>query len=611
MWLKGSVSIPHFHSYPFAILKLMQGEVVMRNMVCSPESWAKTGLTVERRSALRLPGDGELYRAKRTAEAANLAKTEFLSALCHEIRNPVSVMVGLMDLALQTNLTQEQREYLALMKISCRSVLSVINDTLDIQKIEAGFIELESITFSLRKNLGETVKMLTFEAQRKGLHLSFTIAPDVPDVVRGDPMRLRQIVLNLLSNAIKFTDHGEVMMRVTRQEMVDGELTCCFAVSDTGPGIPLDRQAAIFSPFVQADKSVARQRGGSGLGLSIVSRLVRLMNGIIWLESIPGNGCTFYFTARFGLSGERSAQHELNSSCGAIYPFTGTEYVGSPAARPEGCLRILLVDDDPLNRRMAQLVLEKEGCRVSLAMNAETALEELQRERFDVVLMDMKMPGMNGAQATREIRQRESSNGGEHVLIFALTANEAASDRQHCLESGMDGFLNKPIQPGSLFALIRELQVAPAEKPTPKVFDERALMASVGGEASLLVEIIDLFLAHSDKLLKRAREALATANQSQFEHIMHTMKGMFQCLFANAAECVARDLQDLGDIDQGAAGFAQLEKEVALLKVVLVKLRRKASAHQGNGKLRPHIPALTTHRKPPVKLRSTGGYGHA
>jgi signal transduction histidine kinase len=233
-------------------MQVNAGGLSMNTRACSPEIWAKTGLTADRRSGLRSPGEGVLHQAKRTAEAANQAKTEFLSTLCHEIRNPVSVMVGMMDLALQTNLTQEQREYLTLMKISSGAVLSVINHTLDIGKIEAGFIELESLAFSLRNSLGETVKMLTFEAQRKGLHLHFTVAADVPDGVRGDPMRLRQIVLNLISNAIKFTDHGEVVMRVTRQALADGQMTCCFAIADTGPGIALDKQAAIFTPFVQA-----------------------------------------------------------------------------------------------------------------------------------------------------------------------------------------------------------------------------------------------------------------------------------------------------------------------------------------------------------------------
>jgi K+-sensing histidine kinase KdpD len=584
---------------------------MMNTRVCSPEIWAKTGLTVERRTGVRLPGVGEVYQAKRSAEAANLAKSEFLSTLCHEIRNPVSVMVGMMDLALQTNLTQEQREYLTLMKISSGSVLSVINDTLDIEKMGAGFIKLESLSFSLRNNLADTVKMLTFEAQRKGLHLSFTVATDVPDRVRGDPMRLRQIVLNLMSNAIKFTDHGAVLLQVTRQEMTDGELTCCFAVSDTGPGIPLDRQAAIFEPFVQADAAVARERGGSGLGLSIVARLVKLMNGKLWLESQPGSGCTFFFTVCFGLPGEQSITHQAMAACGTVYPISTGEQVAKPGTRPASSLRILLVDDDPLNRRMAQLVLEKEGCCVTLAMSAESALETLQHERFDVVLMDMKMPGMDGAQATREIRLREKSNGGEHVLVFALTANVAAHDQQTCLESGMDGFLNKPIQPGSLFALIRELQATPFAKQQPSVLNERALMDSVGGEASLLVEIVDLFLVHSEKLMKRARESLATANHSQFEHIMHTLKGMFQCLFAKAGERVARDLQDSVAVDQRVEVFEQLEQEVALLKIVLIRLKRKARLHQGAVKLRPHLAGPTNQRKKFAIARSTGGYWHA
>ena len=583
----------------------------MNTRACSPEIWAKTGLTADRRSGLRSPGEGVLHQAKRTAEAANQAKTEFLSTLCHEIRNPVSVMVGMMDLALQTNLTQEQREYLTLMKISSGAVLSVINHTLDIGKIEAGFIELESLAFSLRNSLGETVKMLTFEAQRKGLHLHFTVAADVPDGVRGDPMRLRQIVLNLISNAIKFTDHGEVVMRVTRQALADGQMTCCFAIADTGPGIALDKQAAIFTPFVQADASVARQRGGSGLGLAIVSRLVKLMNGNIWLESLPGNGCTFFFTACFGVQGEQSKAQQTMPACGTAYPLSGDELAGKFAARPARSLRILLVDDDPLNRRMAQLVLAKVGCDVTTAMSAERALEVLQQAQFDVVLMDMKMPGMDGAQATREIRRREKANGDEAVLVFALSANEALHDQQHCLESGMDGFLKKPIQAGSLFALIRELQDKPVENPQLQVLNERALMDSVGGEVILLAEIVDLFLVHSDKLMKRARESLAAGDQTQFEHITHTLKGMFQCLFANSAESVARNLQDSLAVEQRVELFDQLEQEIAVLKVVLIRLKRKASLQESTGKPRTDFSGPTNYRKKPGQLRPSGAYWHA
>lgn len=581
----------------------------MSKMPCSLETRGKSKFAVEKRSSLRSSGETELYRAKRSAEAASLAKTEYLSVLCHEIRNPVSVMLGMIDLALQTNLTHEQREYLTLMKISSGSILSVINNTLDIEKIEAGFIELESLRFSLRNSLGETVKMLSFEAQRKGLHLAFTVAPDVPDMVRGDPMRLRQIVLNLLSNAIKFTDHGEVVMRVTQQKMSDSELTCCFAISDTGPGIALDRQAAIFAPFVQAHKSVARQYGGSGLGLSIVSRLVRLMNGNLWLESLPGNGSTFFFTVCLGLLNDQSDVHHLMTVCSTVDPPFGSEMVRKSGAQPANCLQILLVDDDPLNLRLAQLVLEKEGCNVTLAMCAENAFDALQRERFDVVLMDMKMPGMDGSQATREIRLREKSNGDEHMLIFALSANEFLHDQQYCLEFGMDGFLKKPIQPGDLFALIRSLQVKPVAKSQPRVLDERALMESVGSDKRLLAEIIDLFFDHSDKLMKSASQSISAGNQSQFEQVTHTLKGMFQCLFANSAECIARNLQDKVTQDQRVELFAQLENEVAMLKVVLMRLKPKASPPRRTGKLQPHFALqANNHRIKNNTLRSTRGH---
>lgn len=581
----------------------------MNSMFGSQELRANTGLTVERRAGQSGAGEGYPDLAKPVA-VADAAKSEILSTLCHEIRNPVNVMVGMMDLALQTNLTPEQREYLTLMKISSGSVLSVINNTLDLEKIEAGFVDLEKIAFSLRESANETIKMLAFEAQRKGLRLALDIAPDVPDTVRGDPMRLRQILLNLISNAIKFTDQGEVVMRVTPLVISGSELTCQFAISDSGQGIPLEKQAAIFAPFVQADASVARQYGGSGLGLSISTRLVKLMGGNIWLESAPGRGSTFFFTARFGLQNGHADVHQAMPACGTAYPLSGDQLVGKTRARPSSGLSVLLVDDEVLNRRLAQLVLENEGCRVSLAENAEMALNALQREHFDVVLMDLKMPGMDGAQATREIRRRETSSG-EHLLVFALTANETSQDHHYCLLSGMDGCLRKPIQPGSLFAMIRQLQTPLVDTHPLQVLDERALMESVRGEGGLLVEIVDLFLANTGKLMRRAHDAMAVDNQSQFEHTMHTMKGMLQCLFAHAAARVAGDLEVLVAIDRRAMLFSQLEQEVTVLKAVLVRLKRKALVNQSAGKGRSHLSILSNHRKRPGSLRLTGGYRHA
>lgn len=582
----------------------------MNALVCSQEFKAKTGLTAERRFGLRLASENPLYLAKRAAEAENLAKSEFLSTLCHEIRNPVNVMVGMMDLALQTKLTPEQHEYLTLMKISSGSVLSVINNTLDIEKIEAGFVDLELISFSLRGCVSETVKMLSFEAQRKGLRLNFNVAAEVPDALRGDPVRLRQILLNLISNAIKFTERGEVLVHVTCHGMSAGEITCQFAIIDTGPGIPLERQSAIFSPFVQADATVARQYGGSGLGLTISARLVKLMSGKIWLESVPGSGSTFSFTACFGLQDECTELRHSMPACGTVYPSSSDQLPEKVGARPAASLRILVVDDEPLNRRLAQLVLENEGCSVALAISAEAALDVLRHERFDVVLMDLKMPGMDGTQATQEIRRREKA-GGEHLLIFALTASETAHDHHYCLQAGMDGCLKKPVEPGSLFAMIRQLQVRPMLEETPLVLNERALMSSLNGEEKLLGEIVDLFIVHSDKLMQHAREALAAEDSRQFEHIMHTMTGMFRSLFAHAAGDLAGNLQAIVALDQRGETFRQLEHEVGMLKAMLIRLKRKACIHPLNVKGRAQAPKLMKHRKRPGALRSVGVYRHA
>ncbi len=404
--------------------------------------WLFEDVTEDRRLAQ------QLLAAKEAAEAGQRAKAMFLATMSHEIRTPMNGIIGMTDLALMTELNDEQSEYLRWVKSSAESLLTVLNDVLDFSKIDAGRLEMELVPFAPQDLLDEITGIYSSIAAQKGLVLDWRVTGNLPQRLVGDPARLRQVLTNLVSNALKFTEHGSVSISVNAEGIpTNGRQWIGFAVTDTGIGIAQDKLDHIFSPFSQADSSTTRRFGGTGLGLAIAARLVQLMGSQLAVDSEPGRGSTFHFGVIFSIV-------EANPNPVAT-PLPVAAAIAE--ARPVG--RILLVEDTPVNQRLGQALLGKRGYQVSLAADGLEALAAFDRERFDLILMDMQMPNMDGLEATRRIRAREVA-GERRIPIIALTANAMQSDRDLCQAAGMDDFVAKPFRADEMFAVIEKYLTA-------------------------------------------------------------------------------------------------------------------------------------------------------